>query len=111
MGYFTWIGSDDLGQTDLPEAANGLFSFRYTLGVNDKFIDYYRFLTPANSSGNPWFPHLWKIHFDCKWDYRVGNDSCYLYEDVPKVDEIPSKWTAKHIDGAWVYAYALVYAH
>ena len=107
VGYFIWVGSDDLAKTDLPKAANGLFSFRYTLGVNDKFIEYYRFLTPENSSGNPWFPHLWKMHFNCKWDYGAGNDSCYLYEDVPKADEIPSKWTAKHIDGTWVYAYAL----
>ena len=106
-GYLIWVGSDELAQTDLPKAANGLFSFRYTLGVNDKFIEYYRFLTPANSSGNPWFPHLWKMLFDCEWDYGAGNKSCYLYEDVPKVDEIPSKWTAKHIDGAWVYAHAL----
>ena len=106
--YFVWIGGDSIVNFDLGSAANGLISFRYALGVHDTFFEHYKYLTPRNSSGNPWYPLLWKSLYDCEWDHGIGNrSSCYTYENTPKTDQVATEWMAKEIEGAWVYAYAL----
>ena len=75
------------------------------MGMFDTFENYYRYLVPSNSSGNPWMPKLWELYYNCKWDNETV--PCEKYEFIPNVDHEVTTWASKQYDGAWVYAQAI----
>ncbi len=64
---------------------NGFIYLNYNLGtVDEDFAYYYKYLTPMNVSGNPWFKPLWEYYYKCKWD---GPDSdLFLDRDLASGD-------------------------
>ena len=103
--YFIWIAADAIFDMEFGPAANGMFSMLYTMGMFDTFENYYRYLVPSNSSGNPWMPKLWELYYNCKWDNVTV--PCEEYEFIPNVDHEVTTWASKQYDGAWVYAQAI----
>ena len=67
---------------------------------------YSRYLTPANTTGNPWFSRLWKVHYDCTWDNSTEKN-CKDYENSPFPEYPVTGWMSKVYDGAHVFALGL----
>ncbi len=107
LNYFIWIGSDAMRGTQNSLAANGMITLGFPLGTTQEFVDYYHYLTPLNSSDNPWFRLHWQSYYDCKWNPMKGEKNCSNYETKPYPYKSISQWTSKPYDGAYTFAYAL----
>ena len=71
-----------------------------------EFKEYYRYLTPQNVSGNPWFKPLWEMQYDCKWDGSEAGCQKYANEPLPDIER-PLTSVNVFYDGAYVYAKAI----
>ncbi len=74
FSYFIWIAvhvwTNDahIIKNNYQDIANGYIYFRFKRGdVYKPFDEYYRYLTPQNVSGNPWFKPLWEEYYGCQW--------------------------------------------
>ncbi len=102
--YFIWILSDASAGNDYGKVANGYFYITYGMGdIYEKFAEHYKYLTPLNSSDNPWFLPLWEMYYDCKWK----DSSCDPFTNKTNPSVPVNKWVNRYYDGAYVYALAL----
>lgn len=97
---FTWVGSDGLGlNTDdmqgVESVAQRALALRTQTSVVEEFQDYFKNLNPDKVPGNPWFKDMWKIMFDCTWNFNcdktktVGDSNLYDPEgSVGKIIDI-----------------------
>ena len=60
--YFVWIGSDSLSLFQhVHHVPSGILSMQWTMNICQPFSDYYKYLTPFNSSNNIWLYCFRKI--------------------------------------------------
>ncbi len=106
--YFIFITSDAPAEVDFGAIANGYFYVSFEYGsLYTKFAEYYKYLKPHNSSGNPWLYTLWQNTYNCKWNPTTKNQTnCQelANESNPSPFNI---WANKYFDGVWTYALAL----
>ncbi len=110
--YFIWIAvhvwtRDSLiSMNNYEQIANGYVYLRFKRGnIYKPFDDYYKYLTPENVTGNPWFKPLWEEYYGCQWDNPEID--CNVYADKPYTDYKVTVSTNRYYDGAYVYALAL----
>ena len=77
---------------------------QWTIGTYEPFSNYYKHLTPFNSSNNIWLYRVWEELFGCDWS---GNNTCNQYGNITYTNQEMFPWISKFYDGVWVYAYAL----
>ncbi len=106
-GLFIWIAADAVGTRDLLPSANGTIAIRSASGDDPEYDKYFRSLTPQNTPQNPWIWPYWETVYDCKWDAKLSNKSCWLYYNITTVDKQINTVVYKGIDAVYTYAYAL----
>ena len=110
--YFIWLSvyvwtSDKEIEGGYEDIANGFIYIRHSGRTPyDKFVEYYKYLTPSNVTGNPWFKPLWENYYGCQWGNPENN--CADYADQPNSDyPVTSNAINQYYDAVYVYAYAL----
>ncbi len=110
--YFIWLSvyvwtSDKEIENGYEDIANGFIYIRHSGRTPyDKFVEYYKYLTPLNVTGNPWFKPLWENYYGCQWG-NPEND-CADYAEQPNSDyPVTSNAINQYYDAVYVFAYAL----
>ncbi len=107
--YFVWLGSDAIAGRNFgrPTTDKFFYVFFDNGETSPEFAEYFKYLTPDNSTNNPWFRLLWEQYFDCKWDNCEDCKNCSNFSNTQKPDDPVSIWVNKFHDAVWTFGLAL----
>lgn len=114
-GQFTWIGSDAWGRNiqdykDLEDVSLGALTVKFFSETSKRFDEYFKYLTPSNSSNNPWFQETVESETGCSFNGQSRKPPCFLNFSFGETGSYkPESTVSLVIDAVYTFASALHY--